>query len=285
MVKIIAHQPIDPDFLKELGKSVDSGPAKIHDRSSHGLTVTQGNKTVLDFFFEGHGIKYFGGIPYRGTIDKVTIDLDGEMAYKFTGEKFSVAKALDLYLQNDPNKIIKALTHGDDKVKLSDFDDHLSVGKGDDKVFGNGGDDTIDGGRGNDDLRGGAGDDTLNGGAGRDRLDGGTGNNVLNGGGGKDTYVFKSAPSSGVSTITKLTNGETIEIDNGHFSGIGGKGTLDAKYFHVGADAHDGDDRIIYDPDTGALYHDPDGSGAALKVQFAQLQTGLDLTNNDFLVI
>jgi serralysin len=37
----------------------------------------------------------------------------------------------------------------------------------------------------------------------------------------------------------------------------------------------DADDRIIYDPSTGALYHDADGTGFAGQVQLAQLQANL----------
>ncbi|MCB1488320.1 MAG: hypothetical protein KDJ88_12800 [Bauldia sp.] len=285
VTKIIAHQPLAPDFLEQLGKDVDSGPAKIHDRSSHGFVVTQGNKVVLDFHFEGNGIKYIGGVPYRGTVNKVTIDLDGELAYKFTGESFSVSKGLDLYLENDPWKIVKVLTRGDDKVTLSDFDDDLNVGKGDDRVSGNGGNDIIRGGKGNDNLRGGPGDDTLKGGAGKDLLDGGTGNNILDGGSGLDTYVFKSAPTGGVSTISNWQAGETIKIDNGAFAGIGGKGGLGAKYFHSGTDADSADVRIVHDSTTGAVYYDPDGNGAAAKVQFAQVKAGVVLSHDDFMVI
>lgn len=285
MVKIVAHQPIGRDFFEWLGPAVDSGPADIHHKSSGGFTVTQGRKVVLDFMFEGKGIKYIAGVPYQGTIDKVVVDLDGKQAYKFTGEKFSVAKGLDLYLQNDPEKIIKALTRGDDKIKLSDFDDDMTSGKGNDKVFGKGGDDVIKGGGGKDDLRGGDGGDTLIGGGGKDKLDGGAGFNFLSGGGGKDTYMFKDAPLSGMSTITSFKQGETIALDRHDFTGLGGKGALKASYFHEGADAVDADDRILYDSSTGAIYYDADGNGSTAKVQFAQIDAGFALTNDHFLLV
>ena len=284
-MKIVAHQPISREFFKWLGPAVDSGPADIHDQSSHDFTVTQGRKVVLDFHFEGHGIQYFSGVPYRGTIDKVSIDLDGALAYKFTGDKYSVAKGLDLYLQNDPQKIIKAITRGDDDIRLSDFDDDMTAGKGNDKVKGNGGNDVIKGASGDDDLRGGTGDDTLKGGGGKDRLDGGAGDNMLTGNKGMDTYVFKDAPLSGVSTITDFKPGETIALDHNDFTGIGGKGALKAGFFHAGTDAADFDDHIVYDSATGALFFDADGNGAGLKVQFAQFKAGLELTNGDFLII
>ena len=49
--------------------------------------------------------------------------------------------------------------------------------------------------------------------------------------------------------------------------------------------AGDSSDRIIYNSATGALNYDADGHGGADAVQFAQLQTGLSLTNADFFII
>ncbi|WP_421723740.1 calcium-binding protein [Bauldia sp.] len=286
MVKIVANKPIEPTFLEELGSAVDSGPADIHDRSSSGFTVTQGKKTVVDFHFIGKGIKYFSGYPYDGTITKVRIDLNGKKAYVFSEEKLSVAKALRIYLDNDPEKAIKVLTRGDDKVFLSKFDDEVDVGKGDDKVLGNGGNDILKGGRGADDLRGNGGDDTLKGGRGGDSLNGGRGDNVLNGGDGKDTYVFDSPPDTGFAKITKFQTGETIALDKADFAGIGGKGGLKGKYLAIGPTAADGNDRIVYDPDTGALSYDGDGAGAGVDpIQFAVLKNAPTLSNDDFLVV
>ncbi|MCP4380307.1 MAG: hypothetical protein GY798_02595 [Hyphomicrobiales bacterium] len=286
MVKVVAKQPIDPVFLENLGSAVDGGPAKIHDRSSKGFTVTQGEKTVVDFFFSGNGIKCFQGFPYTGKITKVSIDLDGKTAYTFTKEKLSVAKALDLYLDNDPVKAIKALTRGDDVVILSRFDDDVDVGRGDDKVVGNGGADKIVGGRGADDLRGNGGADILKGSKGADTLNGGRGKNRLDGSDGKDTYVFDQAPTGTVAKITKFQTGETIKLDNADFSGIGSKGGLKSKHLVLGTEAGDGNDRIIYDPDAGALYFDGDGSGSGMSaVRFARLGNSPALSNDDFVVI
>jgi serralysin len=60
---------------------------------------------------------------------------------------------------------------------------------------------------------------------------------------------------------------------------------LAAAAFTTGAAATDGAHRIIYDSSTGALLYDPDGNGVAAAVQFAQLATGLSLTENNFQVI
>ena len=53
----------------------------------------------------------------------------------------------------------------------------------------------------------------------------------------------------------------------------------------IGAAAADATDRIIYNSGTGNLFFDQDGTGAAAQVLFADLATGLALTNNDFFVV
>jgi Ca2+-binding RTX toxin-like protein len=62
-------------------------------------------------------------------------------------------------------------------------------------------------------------------------------------------------------------------------------GNLAAGAFRTGTAAQDGDDRIIYDPVTGALLFDMDGIGGAAAVQFATLNAGLNLSAADFQVI
>jgi serralysin len=58
-----------------------------------------------------------------------------------------------------------------------------------------------------------------------------------------------------------------------------------ASAFVTGTEALDANDRIIYDSDSGALLYDSDGSGGVAPVQFAELATGLALTNLDFFVV
>jgi serralysin len=43
-------------------------------------------------------------------------------------------------------------------------------------------------------------------------------------------------------------------------------------------------DRIIYETDTGRLFFDADGNGAAAKVQFATIGANLAVTSADFFV-
>ena len=76
-----------------------------------------------------------------------------------------------------------------------------------------------------------------------------------------------------------------MHIDNAWFIGVGRNGSLSSRAFVFGTEAADSSDRIIYDQETGALYFDADGNGAGEKVQFAQLDEHLALTNRDFLIV
>ena len=77
---------------------------------------------------------------------------------------------------------------------------------------------------------------------------------------------------------------DTMRLENLFFTGLA-NGTLAADAFRVGTTAVDASDRIIYNDDTGALFFDRDGTGAAAKVQFAELDAGLAMSNAEFFVI
>jgi serralysin len=147
----------------------------------------------------------------------------------------------------------------------------------------------VDGGRlvRRDTIVGGAGNDHLSGGDGNDALYGGEGSDYLIGGRGRDCFVFNTKPSStNLDTIADFRPvDDTMRIDDAIFTRVGANGWLAAKAFWAGAKAHDASDRIIYNKVTGALSYDPDGTGAAPRVQFAQLPKGLVLTEADFYVI
>jgi serralysin len=158
---------------------------------------------------------------------------------------------------------------------------------GDDRLYGQSGNDRLEGGTGRDYLFGSTGDDTLLGGDGNDRLYGGTGRDVLTGGANQDSFVFDT--SLGASNIDKITDfsvvDDTIRLENAVFKTFGWTGTMSSSAFYAGAAAHDSTDRIIYNSNTGALSYDPDGTGSATAVQFAELSTGLALTNQDFQIV
>ena len=123
--------------------------------------------------------------------------------------------------------------------------------------------------------------------AGKNRLAGWAGNDVLTGGAGFDTFIFNTAlnAATNVDTITDFSVADdTIRLDDAIFTAIGPVGTLAAAAFTIGAAATTAAHRIVYNSATGALIYDSNGSAAGGATQFAILDTGLALTNADFLI-
>ena len=147
--------------------------------------------------------------------------------------------------------------------------------------------DTLQGTAHKDMLSGGKGNDTLNGGKGNDTLDGGIGKDVLAGNAGSDTFVFDAAlKSANCDTIKDFNHAaDTIQLEHSLFKGLGASGELQAKYFHAGTHAHDGNDHIIFDEAHGALYYDSDGTGSHAKVLFATISNHAGLSYDDFLLM
>ena len=135
-----------------------------------------------------------------------------------------------------------------------------------------------------------AGNDTLIGAASNDLLSGGAGNDLLTGNGGFDTFRFDTAlnASNNIDTITDFSVADdTLQLANSVFTALTATGELATDMFHGGAGvttAADANDHLIYNSTTGALYYDPDGTGAAAAVQFATLNAALALTAGNFVV-
>ena len=142
-----------------------------------------------------------------------------------------------------------------------------------------------DGGTSAINLTGNAGAQTIVGNAGNNVLDGKAGADAVWGLGGADTFVFSSLLGSG--NVDRIHDyrvvDDTIRLDDAVFKGLA-LGALSSAAFQTGPAALQSDDRIIYDPITGYLYFDPDGSGSAAKVQFATLATGLSMTAAEFII-
>jgi Ca2+-binding RTX toxin-like protein len=175
---------------------------------------------------------------------------------------------------------------GNDDLYGSAGNDRLVGRGGNDRLWGSSGNDTATGGAGNDWLYGQAGADVLAGGAGADWISGGAGKDRLSGGPGKDKFVFNTRGN--VDRIYDFNaRDDTFYLDNAVFKKAG-KGTpaapvkLKIASFFTGEAAHDTNDRIIYNRETGALSYDPDGIGAAPQIQFAQIGRNLKLTYHDF---
>ncbi|MBM6596573.1 calcium-binding protein [Microvirga pudoricolor] len=146
-------------------------------------------------------------------------------------------------------------------------------------------------GSGNDMLVGRGGDDNLSGGLGQDRLKGGAG---------YDSFIFDTAlGGNNIDTIVDLDTkiGEKIFLEQSIFQGIKtmrnsevegdytNRGVVKKASFYVGAAAHDADDRIIYNKQTGAISYDADGNGSGAAIQFAQIKAGTHLKASDFFVM
>jgi Putative Ig domain/RTX calcium-binding nonapeptide repeat (4 copies) len=138
-------------------------------------------------------------------------------------------------------------------------------------------------------IKGTAKNDIIVAGAGNDTIDGGTGNDTLTGGAGNDTFVFNSKlnATTNVDTITDFVSGtDKIELAKSVFTKLSATGALNADDFKLATQTLDASDRIIYDPKTGALSYDADGSGAGVAVEFAivGVSTHPALVSTDFII-
>jgi Ca2+-binding RTX toxin-like protein len=174
----------------------------------------------------------------------------------------------------------------------------IAVGKsGNDLVYGNNKDNVLVGAGGDDILRGRGGIDIIDAGNGNDTLFGESGNDMLSGGYGLDTLVGGSGSDFfGFDTRPSINNIDVVDDFSVRYDTIllykklfkvsaASKGVIKSSAFWTGSAAHDSNDRLVYDNATGALYYDPDGTGAKAAVQFAQLDANLKLTHKDFVML
>jgi len=145
----------------------------------------------------------------------------------------------------------------------------------------------ITGNAGDNILIGGAATDMLIGGAGADQLIGGPGNDRLTGGVGKDVFRFV-APLSATTNIDEVVDfapaDDVMTLDGAVFPAFTVAGAISVGEFRRGAAAADSTDRIIYNPNTGAVLYDADGQGGTAAIQFATLAPGLAVSAADFSV-
>lgn len=276
----------------------------------NGLTGNAAN-TLLDITdytaWNTAGAEPIGRITFKGTSGNDQLNgtfaadrLDG----KAGADTMAGGDGDDFYYVDNVGDVVKELTGGgNDKVfasisytlgtnvenlKLTGSDNISGTGNWvGNSITGNSGKNVLAGLGGNDRLYGLEGNDTLDGGSGNDRLYGGAGNDVLTGGTGADRFVFDSAlnAQSNVDRIVDFSKSQAdkIMLAADIFAGMGDTGTLASKYFAIGTSAKTSDQHLIYDPNSGGLYYDSDGSGSADAVLFAQLQKNLALSASDFL--
>jgi Ca2+-binding RTX toxin-like protein len=145
------------------------------------------------------------------------------------------------------------------------------------QILGAGGDDIIGGGGGDDIIWGYGGNDTLNGGTGSDALIGGTGTDLF--------VLGDPLGSGGIDTITDYSFvDDQVQLKLSAFAGLSA-GALAASAFNAGPSATTADHRILYNPLTGTLAYDSDGSGAGGATIFANIGAGLFVNAGEFLVV
>ncbi|WP_158971098.1 calcium-binding protein [Chachezhania sediminis] len=173
---------------------------------------------------------------------------------------------------------------GNDLADGGGAKDVIKGGSGDDDAFGGNGNDRLFGQRGDDILDGGKGKDRLNGGADKDVLVGGKGADVLTGGGGADEFVFTDTDGRAVDRITDFRSADTIVLEGKGF-GLKAGVLADAAFAFVPGEAISADTRIIYNGTNGKLFFDADGKGGDNAQLLAQMEEGLALSADDFLVL
>ena len=144
---------------------------------------------------------------------------------------------------------------------------------------------TAHGGEGNDTLQANRSSE-LFGDAGDDTLIAWFLGTAMTGGAGNDTFVFENADGGGTGhRIEDFASGQDkVRLDgSGNMSALGASGSFAAgdPRFHTGAAAHDVDDRVIYNPATGELFYDADGSGSGGAMHIATLQAGANVVATD----
>jgi beta-glucanase (GH16 family) len=101
-----------------------------------------------------------------------------------------------------------------------------------------------------------------------------------------DRFVFDNTPKGGVDRITHFNVAtDRLVLSQADFPGLGEAGyPLAATHFYIGRHAAGLAQHIIYNPQTGFLYYDSDGSGVNFHIHFATMSPYLALVHTDFLV-
>jgi Ca2+-binding RTX toxin-like protein len=263
------------------GDDIITGGTTRPDETGNDLIYGGGGKDILqahagnDTVFGGDGNDYFVGHDGKDVLNGD--DGNDEMSGEGGDDRMFGGRGDD---QGD-------LGVGNDAFYGGVGNDSCFGRAGADSMFGDAGNDRLDGLDGNDNLYGGVGDDIVAGFQANDIVVGGAGNDTLIGGTGSDRFVFDNALGAGNIDLLLdfVINEDKIVLDRDVFSALGSIGALDAGKLRIGTNAADSSDRIIYNPTTGDLFYDRDGSGGAGKIKFAILQPSLALEGADFSVI
>ena len=254
------------------GGAARAAQVTITDAPDHGGARVNPDQTVTyasDAGFEGIDTLTYEIVDTDGNVVSETVFVnvsDGEIGVSTVGDDTDNALAGTA----DNDSLDGGL--GADTLDAGAGDDILVGGEGDDVLIGGAGNDVLIGGEGDDTLLGGAGDDVLIGGEGDDVLDGGEGDDILAGGLGEDTLIGGEGADTFVLSDTSLTDliadydqseGDVIDV-TGLFD-LANLGNIEpaqlAKF-------------LSYDPATGVLSVDPNGTGDASNFsEVARIET------------
>jgi Ca2+-binding RTX toxin-like protein len=235
----------------------------------------------------------FGDIVSRNS---TAVHLPGDVfstpAYRFEAGRVGTAGAIldDPLTAYNEATLLTRLANG--TIRYGGVE-HVMLGgtAADNRLATGEGDDTIHGDEGNETLNGLAGNDTLNGGAGNDTLNGGSGSDLLTGGIGSDSFRLADAPgATNIDRITDFALGDRILISGSAYTGLTLGAVTATQFIEVRSTrgpvvSATAATRLIFDRDTGNLFHDPDGTGTRSIQQILSTTNGYRLASTDFTVV
>jgi Ca2+-binding RTX toxin-like protein len=234
----------------------------ILDADSSNIIISNG---ILTSNYSG-SFKYSGSNLKSGSVTSYSLYYYWDLEFTVSNIKLD-AKKVNAYLTSqDAQGLQNFVTSGNDIINGSSDTDILYGYKGNDLIRGNDGADFILGHAGNDKLYGDDGDDYLFGGEGKDTLYGGSGD---------DKFLFgEKLSSSNLDTIADFSMGDDlISLDVSIFNRLS-SGTNLSDNLVTGKKALDLNDYLIFNPSSGVLSYDADGSGKGKAVAFVKL-TGI----------
>jgi Ca2+-binding RTX toxin-like protein len=142
----------------------------------------------------------------------------------------------------------------------------------------------------NDQLTGDASAQNLTARSGADTLAGAGGVDTLWGGAGPDTFIFRENGTANADVIGDWTSGsDEVALDNAAMGALGAEGAFvagDARFWSSSTGvAHDANDRVIYNTNSGQLYYDADGNGSGAAQLIASFTGSPTVVATDISVI
>ncbi len=207
------------DFEFEIAEYLDITPTTATSTTLIGDYRKLGSPTYVSTI-QGTGFTYnASGMPFAGTINRLTDLSDGKLVFDWSALDVSVGSFTFWAQQNNPSEAVRTMLGGSDNISGTLFHDTLNGHAGNDRIDGRAGRDRISGGDGGDLLIGGADADTLTGDSGDDTLEGGPGADDQQGVGGYDMVTYANA-GGGVSVNLDGSNGWSGEATGDRFGSI-----------------------------------------------------------------